>query len=147
MNIRLIREPSRNGATLGVLLVDGHFECFALEDQIREVPGQPVSTWKVPGTTAIPSGRYRIVVTHSPRFKRKLPLIVDVPGFDGVRFHAGNDADDSSGCILPGRTRGPATVGQSMAAFNDLFTQIQIAIERGEDVWLTIENPAREQAA
>lgn len=140
MNLRLVREPSRAGATLGVLFVNGHFECFTVEDEIRE-NGEPVATWKVRGKTAIPAGRYQVVITESARFKRRLPLLESVPGFSGVRIHVGNTAADSEGCILPGRSRGYGCVGESRVAFGQLFTKLDTALGRGEVVTLTIENP------
>ena len=143
MELRVVREPSIGGATAGVLFVDGKFECFTLEDQIREVPGTPVRDWKVRGETAIPCGRYRVIVTPSHRFKRPLPLVVDVPGFEGIRIHPGNRKVDTEGCILVGRRRakdptGEAWVGESRAAFEVLFPRIARA--KG-DIWLTVENP------
>jgi hypothetical protein len=80
--------------------------CYTLEDPVREVPGQPVTNWKVPGQTAIPRGTYGLTVTRSVRFSAKaghdvfLPLLADVPGFSGVRIHGGNTAADTEGCIL-----------------------------------------------
>lgn len=113
MKLRLLREPSALDATLGLLLVDGRWFCWTLEDVVREVAGQPVAAWKVPGATAIPFGRYTVRVTMSARFKRPLPLVEGVPGFEGIRFHRGNTAKDTEGCIIVGATRGPAFVGQS----------------------------------
>jgi len=130
VTLRIVREPSRDGATLGVLFVDGHFECFTLEDQIR--------AQKVPGQTAIPAGRYRVIVTPSYRFKRPLPLVVDVPGFAGVRIHPGNTIADTEGCVLVGRTRGEASIGESRKAFDALFPRIERATG---DIWLDIEDP------
>ncbi len=138
MNLRLIREPSRYGATLGVLFLDGTFQCFCVEDEIREVAGQPVTKWKVPGETAIPAGRYRIQITHSPRFNRRLPILLGVPGFDGIRIHPGNSSADSEGCILPGRARGKGTVLESRLAFEELFALMNLATG---DIWIGIENP------
>jgi len=141
VTLRLIREPSADGATLGVLFVDGRFECFCLEDEIRERAGVPVAAWKVPKKTAIPSGRYQVIVTQSARFKRRLPLLVGVPGFEGVRLHPGNTIADTEGCLLPGRLRAAQRVGESRVAFDRLFTQIEAALARGEAVYLSIENP------
>lgn len=141
MTLRLIREPTANGATHGVLFIDGRFECWTLEDPIREVTGQPVAAWKVPGDTAIPAGRYRITITQSPRFGRRLPLLHDVPGFEGIRIHAGNRSADTEGCILPGRSRGAGMVMESRMAFERLYEQIRRA--QG-DVWIDIENPPAE---
>lgn len=124
MELLLVREPSSDEATLGVLFVDGAFECFTLEDVVRPV--------KVKGATAIPAGRYRVRVTFSPRFRRLLPLVEDVPGFEGIRFHAGNSAADTEGCILPGTGRMGDRVVGSRVAFDALMGKL-----RG-DVWLTI---------
>lgn len=116
MRLRLLREPSRNGATLGALFVDGVFHCWTLEDVVRDV--------KVPGETAIPFGRYPVVLTHSPRFNCVLPEVRNVPGFVGVRIHAGNRASDSSGCILVGLDRGDAWIGRSQMALSGLMRKV-----------------------
>ena len=138
MTLRLVREPSIGGTTLGCVFIDGHFACFSLEDQLREIPGQPVTAWKVAGGTAIPAGRYRVLVTESPRFGRPLPLLVAVPGFEGVRIHPGNTVADTEGCILVGRDRQPGRVLQSRVAFDALFAQIAAA---PDPVWASLENP------
>jgi hypothetical protein len=138
MNLRLIREPSRDGATLGSLYADGHWCCWTVEDEIREVPGQPVDSWKVQGATAIPAGRYRVHVTFSQRYGRRLPLLGDVPGFTGVRIHPGNVPADTEGCLLPGSVRGAGRVLESRKAFELLYARIEIAT--GE-TWIAIENP------
>jgi hypothetical protein len=124
-----------------VLLVNGRFECFMLEDEIREVKGRPVSEWKQRGSTAIPAGRYKVTITQSPKFKRRLPLLHAVPGFTGIRMHPGNSHVDTDGCLLPGRTRGPAFVGESRLAFNALFKQLDSALSRKESVAIVLENP------
>jgi hypothetical protein len=141
MLLEVRREPSANGCTLGSLYVDGEFECFTLEDVIREVALQPVALWKIAGETAIPSGTYQAIVNISNRFQRLLPLLVDVPGFAGVRIHSGNCAADTEGCILVGRRRGVATVLESRLAFQALFAKIQAAIARGEAVQVKVVNP------
>lgn len=137
MTLRLIREPTKDGATLGVLFVDGVFQCFTLEDPIRQ-DERPVSAWKVPGDTAIPSGRYGVSVTHSPRFNRQLPLLNGVPGFEGVRIHPGNRSSDTEGCIIPGRIRGQASVMESRLAFEMLYARMMLA---NGPMWIEIENP------
>lgn len=133
MQLRLIREPSRLGATLGVLFVDGVFECFTLEDVVRA--GE-----KVDGQTAIPAGRYQVVITFSNRFQRPLPLLVNVPGFERIRIHAGNTDADTEGCILVGADRGLNAVLQSRLAFADLFPKLETALKAGRCT-ITIENP------
>lgn len=141
MRLRLIREPSRDGATLGSLYVDDVWQCWTLEDAIREIPGVHPREWKVPGETAIPSGRYRIVITDSVRFRRPLPLLVGVPGFAGIRVHTGNRKCDTEGCLLPGLTRGDGEVLDSRGAFNALYDRLKAAIDADDQVWITIENP------
>jgi hypothetical protein len=133
VRIRVVREPSIDGATLSVWFVDGHYECFGLEDELRDM--------KVPGATAIPAGEYAVVVTPSVRFRRPLPLLVDVPGFSGIRIHPGNTIEDTAGCLLPGRVRAAAGVGESRHAFDQLFQKVQVAIARGERVTCRLENP------
>lgn len=68
MKIIIRRQPSQGGATIGKLSIDGLFACYVLEDEIREVPGQTVSEWKIKGQTAIPAGEYRVTLEDSARF-------------------------------------------------------------------------------
>ena len=103
---RLVREEFTTESTVGKL----HFRlspkdgwtwlCWTLEDVVREIPGQPVTAWKIKRETAIPRGAYPIRVTYSNRFKTALPLLLDVPGFEGIRIHGGNTKADTEGCIL-----------------------------------------------
>lgn len=138
MNLRVIREPSRGGATLGSLYVDGVRLCETLEDELREQPGQPVAAWKVKGQTAIPAGRYRVTLRQSPRFGRLTPWLQDVPGFEWILIHAGNKSADTEGCLLVGLDRGAATVGRSQMAFQRLMA---LLLEARGDIWIDIENP------
>ena len=133
MLLTVRREPSKNGATLGTLYADGIKECETLEDEIRKV--------KVPGKTAIPEGRYRVVLTHSPRFKKVLPELLNVPGFTGVRIHSGNTQADTDGCILVGEERGPGRVLRSREAMFELMALLSACSDAGEQIWLQIENP------
>lgn len=133
MIIRIIREPSLNGTTIGVVMVDDRFLCWSLEDAIRDV--------KVAGETAIPAGRYRVALTHSPKFGRVLPEVLNVPGFAGVRIHPGNSAADTEGCLLFGHQRKGAFIEQSRMACDKVQEQIAAAAARGEQCWLLIENP------
>lgn len=119
MELTLIREPSTARSTPGKLLVDGVFECFTLEDIVRPK--------KIPGETAIPAGTYKVIINMSNRFKRLLPLLLNVPGFEGVRIHTGNTDKDTEGCILVGTTRSTDFVGNSRVAFGSLFPRMQAA--------------------
>lgn len=130
MELTLTREPSTAHSTPGKLLVDGVFECFTLEDVVRPK--------KIPGETAIPAGTYKVIIDMSNRFKRLLPLVVDVPGFAGVRIHPGNTDKDTEGCILVGTSRSKDFVGNSRAAFDVLFKKMQAA----KSITLTIKAAA-----
>ena len=131
MNITFRRERSTANSTIGMLKA-GDFQCFTLEDVVRPT--------KIHGQTAIPAGTYKVVVNFSPRFHKALPLLLDVPGFSGIRIHPGNKSADTEGCILPGLTRSTDWVGQSAAAFSVLFARIRSAIAAGEAVTITIED-------
>ena len=141
MNLRLIREPSHNGATLGVMFVDDVFFSFALEDQLREKRGVPVEQWKVKAQTAIPQGVYNVRVTFSQRFQKLLPEVLNVPGFTGIRIHSGNKHQDSEGCILLGFQRATAVVLESRLAMSSFLATLQHAQEVNDPIRLHIENP------
>lgn len=138
MEIAVERNVFTSESTISDVYVDGIFECHILEDAVREVPGRPVTSWKVYGKTAIPQGRYKVERTMSPRFGKMLPLLVGVPGFAGVRIHPGNRAKDTEGCLLPGTFKGKDIVTESAKAFAKLDAAITEALEAGEDVWLEI---------
>jgi len=127
MEMTLDRRWYSEQSTIGVLRA-GEFQCFTLEDPVRH--GR-----KIPGRTAIPAGRYKVAYTWSNRFRRMLPLLVDVPGFAGIRIHPGNTAADTSGCILVGRSRGPDWIGGSRAAYRDLEPLIMDSVP---DCWIVI---------
>ncbi len=143
MNLLLTRRPSGIDSTIGDLSIDGTFECFTLEDVVREIPDKPVSEWKVPKETAIPSGTYAVIITDSVRFKRPLPLLVNVPGFSGVRIHPGNTAEDTEGCILVGSQINGDAIIESRKAFDALFEKLKDAFESWQTVHITIVNPGQ----
>ena len=93
---------------------------------------------KVKGRTAIPTGRYKVVLTYSPRFKRILPLLDSVPHFTGVRIHRGNTAKDTEGCILVGYNREVGKVLDSAATEQRLMAVLQNAVNKGEQIYITI---------
>lgn len=136
MNLTLDRQPSWQGGTLGLLFVDGVFECHTLEDVARPA-GE-----KVAGETCIPPGRYRVKLLPSPRFGRIMPRLLDVPGFEGVLIHWGNTPADTEGCILLGTAEAATFIGHSRDTFAALFARLDAADRLGEEIWLTVTNPA-----
>jgi len=130
MNLTLTRDTFTTKSTTGILQA-GKWTCFTLEDRVREGP-------KVPGETAIPYGLYEVIISFSARFKRPLPLLLNVPGFEGIRIHPGNTDKDTEGCILVGQTRSANFIGGSKAAFGELFPLLQAAAEI-EKVYIQIK--------
>lgn len=126
MQITVKRLYKTDISTIGELLIDGVFECFTLEDAERKV--------KIKAETAIPKGSYKVIINESNRFKRLLPLLLNVPDFEGVRIHSGNSNHDTEGCILVGQTRNKNYIGQSRKAFDKLFKKMQAT----KDITLTI---------
>jgi hypothetical protein len=130
MELKLIRKDFAKDYTIGDLLVDGKFECYVLEDVVRDE--------KIHGKTAIPYGKYSVIINQSNRFKRLLPLLVNVPNYEGVRIHTGNTALDTEGCLLPGRMKQKGRVLQSKLAFDALFAKMQQAVAKGEKITIEI---------
>lgn len=129
MNLTLIRKYPAPDCIIGELSINGTFECFTLEDIERPV--------KSAGITAIPRGNYEVVITYSERFKKLLPLLLNVPNFEGVRIHTGNTSVNTEGCILVGKTKTENSVLQSRDAFNVLFPKLQAAAGK-EKIFLEI---------
>ena len=87
---------------------------------------------------AIPEGRYPVVITYSPKFRKWLPLLLNVPQFSGIRIHAGNTPRDTAGCILVGENKQVGQVLNSNLWLKRLKQEIVEAKERGEGVWIVI---------
>lgn len=138
MELQLHRLHLKETYTIGRLLVGGSYFCDTLEDRVRDLSKVP----KVPGQTAIPAGRYEIVVNRSPRFGRDLPRLLDVPGFTGILIHRGNAPGDTSGCILVGENREKGKVLHSTPYEERLTALLREAQQRGEQIFITITQPS-----
>lgn len=143
MELKLQRTSMGQMATLGTLDCelagnpDSVFRCYTLEDVDRRLEANPSA--KIPGQTCIPRGRYKVIINMSNRFKKLLPLLLNVPGFEGVRIHTGNTPADTDGCILVGaRPTSEAFIPNSRVTFDELFKRMQSALNSGEEVWITI---------
>lgn len=141
MELELVRTTRTAKTTIGDLAINGKFECHILEDKDRGLrQGMTLSelmALKIKTKTAIPAGRYEIAVNFSNKFNRKLPLLLNVPAFEGIRIHVGNFEENTDGCLLPGKDKAKDMVISSRAAFDQLFAKIEIALNR-EKVFITI---------
>jgi hypothetical protein len=126
--------------TIGHLYIDGNYYCDVLEDVDRELSNdmseEEIKKIKVYGKTAIPTGRYKIEVTYSPKFKRYLPILLNVRGFSGIRIHSGNTAEDTLGCLLVGFNKEKGKVLNSRVT-SDKLTALLRNCE--EEIHITIE--------
>lgn len=136
MELTLNRIFLGSSATIGELLINDKHLCDTLEDRVRP-EGE-----KVYGKTAIPEGTYEVKLTHSPRFKKILPEILNVPNFSGIRIHTGNSSKDTEGCILVGTWDGEKEdwVGNSRIAFDELMTLLEEATNNKEKVTITVKS-------
>lgn len=136
MELKLNRIFLGSSATIGELLVNDKHLCDTLEDRVRP-EGE-----KVYGKTAIPEGTYEVKLTHSPRFKKILPEILNVPNFSGIRIHTGNSSKDTEGCILVGTWDGEKEdwVGNSRIAFDELMTLLEEATNNKEKITITVKS-------
>lgn len=134
MKLTLKRRYFGEKYTIGSLHLDGTYFCDTLEDRVRNLETEV----KVKHQTAIPAGRYSIIVNLSPRFNRELPRLLDVPQFEGILIHRGNADADTSGCILVGENKVKGKVVNSTGYELSLTASIKSAIMRGEKVTIEI---------
>lgn len=128
--------------TIGRLYVDGKYICDTLEDVDRgltqDMSLDEINKKKIKGETAIPTGTYKVVINNSPKFKRNLPRILNVPGFDGILIHRGNTHRDSAGCLLCGENKLVGKVVNS-TKYEKLITELLTAAQnRNEQITITI---------
>lgn len=136
MQLKLNRIFKTNTFTIGELYINEKHVMDTLEDRVRP-EGE-----KVYGKTAIPEGTYEVKLTHSPRFKKTLPEILNVPNFSGIRIHTGNSSKDTEGCILVGTWDGEKEdwVGNSRIAFDELMALLEEATNNKEKVTITVKS-------
>jgi len=141
MILKLIRTNFTPTTTIGELYINDVFFCHVLEDVDRDLvstmPLEEISKVKIFGETAIPYGSYQVVITYSEKFKRYLPLLLNVPGFLGIRLHSGNFVSQTEGCPLIGVKHLDGYIANSRITFDKLFEQLK-AIEKKEKIILTI---------
>ena len=151
MKLDVIRIQFGSDATNGILLIDGVFESFCLEDQVRD--GQ-----KQMGETAIPLGKYEIkfrtVGGYDAKYQKKYGTtwhkgmleLQDVPNFKYILIHTGNTDEHTAGCLLVGETqqdldRGKdGFVGGSGDAYKKMYPKVRDALLNGEKVTIKSSN-------
>ena len=142
MELRLERKYRNNSYCIDKLYINGKYFSDILEDPDRGLTDtmslEEIKKIKIKGNTCIPYGTYNITITYSPRFKKNLPLLNNVKGFDGIRIHSGNKPQDTEGCLLPGFNKVKGQVIDSRVTTDKLIAQIQQALNKGEKVTITI---------
>lgn len=129
--------------TTGWLYIDDKLICETMEDKDRgltqDMAIDEIKKIKVYGQTAIPTGTYKVVINNSPKFKRNLPRLLNVPGFDGILIHRGNTHRDTAGCLLVGQNRLKGKLINS-TKYEKLITELLIAAQnRNEEITITIK--------
>ena len=142
MNIILNRIAKKAKYTIGKLYINDKYFCDTLEDTDRgltqSMTEQQIGSKKVYGETAIPTGTYRMIISYSNKFKKQMPLLLNVPGFAGIRIHSGNTEKDSLGCILVGKNKAVGKVLESRDTYSKLFSILQEANKK-ETIKITIK--------
>lgn len=142
MEIILNRKHRKPTHTIGKFYIDGVAWKDSLEDPDRGLDNQmtesEIRSKKVSANTAIPTGRYEVGLTFSPKFKRDLPIIKNVKGFEAIRIHAGNDTGDTEGCLLPGENKAVGKVLNSRKAEDELVAMIRNEKVKEKKVFITI---------
>ena len=136
IHLSVIRKAYRDTYTIGKMYINGEYFCDTLEDKVRVMNS---INDKIKGETAIPAGTYKITLEMSPRFKRKLPLLHDVPYFSGILIHRGNTAKDTHGCILVGENKVKGQVINSTKAEVVLMDILTKAVSKGDTIDIEVK--------
>lgn len=131
--------------TIGRLSESGAYFCDTLEDPVRDLKDlngdgdfDDAGEGKIYGKTAIPEGTYEIVMTFSPKFNKIMPLLVNVPGYSGIRMHSGRKPEHTEGCILTGKNKIVGELVDSPLWTSMLYETLQKYIDSGYHVYITI---------
>lgn len=141
MELLLERKWCKPDYTIGRLFVNDKFFSNTLEDTVRDINKNGTfdcGEFKISGHTAIPYGEYEVIVNYSPKFKRELPRLLNVPHFEGILIHRGNTHKDSSGCILVGENKQKGMVLNSTKYELELTKILKEAISRKEKITIKI---------
>jgi hypothetical protein len=137
MEVLLQRIKQLNNCTIGRIYINGNLFCNTLEDPIRKI--KPDGSGKIKGRTAIPEGKFLVILSYSERFRKVLPLLLNVPFFQGIRIHSGNTCDDTEGCILVGKYDGNGYIMDSRKTLSALIETFHKA-SKAESIYLLVSN-------
>lgn len=130
MDLKLFRKTFTDRTTISDFTIDGKFQCYFLEDKDRglttEMSLEGIEKVKVYGKTCIPYGRYEVQITYSNKFKIHYPILIAVPGYSGIRIHAGVNEFHTLGCLLPGNRKGVDKISDSKTAFYKIFEKMLV---------------------
>ncbi len=134
MKIEVKRGHFKPNYTIGKMYIDGTYFCDTLEDKVRDLFNES----KVPCETAIPAGVYQVDFTMSARLKRQLPILINVPFFEGIRIHKGNTPQHTEGCILVGENKAIGQVINSAGYEIALCDKMREAQKKGEKIVIKV---------
>jgi len=119
--LRLKRTELNSQYTVGKLYYNDVYICDTLEDTYRDLTKEK----KVYAKTAIPLGVYDIKLSHSPKFGRTMPYLLNVPNFTYIMIHWGNTVYDTAGCVLVGKKSGYGILKDSKKTFLKVYELIK----------------------
>lgn len=137
LNVEVVRTQFFPGCTIGALYIDGIFFCHTMEDTDRFLERKGIAA-KIKNSTAIGAGKYRCVLSMSNRFKKVMPELLDVPGFEGIRIHSGNTSDDTEGCILVGSVIGKVDDKPAVLRSRETFNKLMMRLQRAGEITITV---------
>lgn len=139
MKLTLIRIANKATYTIGKLYIDGVYECDVIEDKDRGLDDsmtlEEIKRKKVYGETAIPTGTYNLIINYSQKYKKQMPLLLNVKGYEGIRIHSGNTAKDTLGCLIVGQNKEVGKVINSRVTYNKLFDKLS----KAKNIWVEIK--------
>lgn len=143
MEIRVKRIARKDGYTIGRMSLNEEYFCDTLEDTDRGLNSamsvDEILSKKRKGITAIPTGEYDVILTFSPKFKRVLPLLLNVKGYEYIRIHHGNFPSSTDGCLLVGENKIKGQIVNSRATLEKLMSVLLECEKKKEKVTITIE--------
>lgn len=135
MELTLNRIYKGETYTIGHLYANKQYICDTIEDKVRILNTEDDKVYK---QTAIPKGRYKVILTYSPHFHKILPELLNVPFFKNIRIHSGNDENDSAGCIIVGENKIKGKVINSKQTLNKLMQILKPINNSGEEIYINV---------